>query len=218
MAAATGAWRDLALVQGASGLQARDLYHSGSLIIDDHAPSVSSPTPAGFDGLQYIASYADLSAAFGAIEQPVNSTTSPLGTLKGERPTPSARPSISATMAISGRHSARTSTSPRSFSFVGPCYNDGSSAARKVSLKDYPSSRLFKSLLNPIPVLGTWVRLAHRSTHRVKTKRDVVEEHQNAFVEYLVQCKYSSEVADRDYDRRSPSTPKLFKSYHPPMI
>ena len=58
----SGTWRDLALVQGGDGLQARDLFLSGGLAIDDVVP----PTPRPFEPLAYIASYDDLIQAFGA--------------------------------------------------------------------------------------------------------------------------------------------------------
>ncbi len=82
--AGSAAWRDLALLQGVSGLQARDLYLSGGLVIDARTPPAPQPPappppeppppeppappslPPGFDGLQYIASYTDLIVAFGA--------------------------------------------------------------------------------------------------------------------------------------------------------
>lgn len=58
----SGGWRDLALVQGQAGLDARSLFLSGDLVIDDVVP----PTPRPFDALNYIASYEDLIGAFGA--------------------------------------------------------------------------------------------------------------------------------------------------------
>ncbi len=83
-------------------------------LVDDEPP----PTlPAGFDGLQYIASYRRSDRRLRRQPQPpASSTISTSAKAKAAPPTPSARPSTSATTATSGRHSAPTSTSRRSIS------------------------------------------------------------------------------------------------------